>query len=281
LGIELQRELGQFHSVVGLNFCYFSGLTALALWKKLHRRARIKAILLGVTGLVFSAGMMVKSAFLSPLKTSLLYDLLPVPLMLIAYWQSGCFFNKPDRMLQKRFESWDRRILHLIQHWSPGTRAPKWLAELAEAAYLLCYPVVPLGVIALHLAGRADRADHYWWIVLLSAYPCYALLPFVQLLPPRSLLPAELNPSASGGIRRFNLWITTHFSHNANTFPSGHVAASVAIALVLLRDAPAAGMVFLVIAAGIGWACVYGRYHYFVDVITALGLAIFVFVLFG
>jgi membrane-associated phospholipid phosphatase len=75
-----------------------------------------------------------------------------------------------------------------------------------------------------------------------------------------------------------NLWIVRKVTHQATTFPSGHVAASTAIALVLLRDVPVAGFIFLLIAVGIALGCVTGRYHYAVDVIAALIVAGVVFV---
>jgi len=269
------------HDVEWVNLLYFSGLTLLALWKVHARNSRMKAILMGVSGLAVSVVMMTNSLALPQHTDTWLRDLLPVPLMLMAYWQSGYFFDKPNLKLQSMFESWDRRLFTRLESTDPGTRAFKGIASLSETAYLLCYPVVPLGVAALHLAGRADRVGNYWLTVLLAAYPCYAMLPFVQLLPPRSLHRPDANPEPEGMMRRFNLWITRHLSHNANTFPSGHVAAPAAITLVLLREAPAAGIVFLIIAMGIGLGCITGRYHYSADVIAALALAAVVFLLVG
>jgi membrane-associated phospholipid phosphatase len=264
-----------------VNLLYFSGLTLLALWKIHVRNSRMKAILIGVSGLAVSTVMMTNTRALTQYTDSWLRDWVPIPLMLMAYWQSGCFFDKPNLKLQSMFESWDRRLFTRLASIVPGTRAAKGIASLSETAYLLCYPVVPLGVVALHLAGRADRVGIYWLTVLLTAYPCYALLPFVPLLPPRSLHRTDANPEPEGIVRRFNLWITRHLSHNANTFPSGHVAASAAITLVLLREAPAAGIVFLFIALGISLGCVAGRYHYSADVIAALALAVAVILVIG
>src|SRR5262249_25439634 len=119
----------------------------------------------------------------------------------------------------------------------------------------------------------SDAADEYWTVVLLSAYPCYVLLPFVQLFPPRLVEKTDASTNRPPSLRRLNLWLVRRVTHEANTFPSCHVAASVAIALVLLRFTPAAGIVFAVIAAGIAAGCIVGRYHYIVDVGAALILA--------
>ena len=230
----------------------------------------MKAVLLGAIGSAASVGL---------LYSSWIQDWAPIPLMVMAYWQSGCFFEKPNLKLQRVFEGWDRGLFAFVESIGPARRIAGAIAAITETAYLLCYPVVPLGVIALHLAGKADRIGMYWQVVLLSAYFCYALLPFVQLLPPRSVEPREAVAVKESAVRRFNLWITRHLSHNANTFPSGHVAASAAIALVLLQYAPAVGILFSIIALGISLGCIAGRYHYSVDVIAALILAVTAFVI--
>src|SRR5262249_33905072 len=151
------------------------------------------------------------------------------------------------------------------------------LGTLLELAYVFCYPIVPLGLAALYLAGFKNAVDDYWTVVLLSAYPCYVLLPFIQLLPPRLMERRDQTSQTNLVFRRFNLWLVRQVTHEANTFPSGHVAASTAIALVLLWFTPAAGVVFAVIAAGIAAGCIVGRYHYAIDVGAALALAAIVF----
>jgi membrane-associated phospholipid phosphatase len=57
-----------------------------------------------------------------------------------------------------------------------------------------------------------------------------------------------------------------HVSIRVNTFPSGHAAASLAVALAVVGTLPWAGTVFLGLAVGICVACVVGRYHYVIDV---------------
>ena len=59
-----------------------------------------------------------------------------------------------------------------------------------------------------------------------------------------------------------------------NTFPSGHAAGSFAVALAVIGVLPVTGVVFLVLALSIAVACVVGRYHYVVDVIAGIGLAV-------
>jgi membrane-associated phospholipid phosphatase len=73
-------------------------------------------------------------------------------------------------------------------------------------------------------------------------------------------------------VRDINAFVLSRVSHGHNTFPSGHVAVSIAAALAVLAISPAAGEVMLVIAACIAVGAAAGRYHYAVDVL--LGIAI-------
>jgi membrane-associated phospholipid phosphatase len=243
-----------------LNLGYFSLFIVLALVWALPLHSRIKAVLIGLTGIGLTA--------ITVVGPPILRDWLPVPLMALAYWQSGCFFQKPNPRLQSLFENSERKILELLRidlaEW-----ARTWVGGLLELAYVFCYPVVPLGLGSLYLSGFGQAADEYWTVVLLSAYPCYVLLPFVQLLPPRLVERTDASRNDGPHLRRFNLWLVRRVTHEANTFPSGHVAASAAIALVLLRFTPAFGIVFALIAAGIAAGCIVGRYHYIVDVAAA------------
>jgi len=251
-----------------INLTYFAFFTILAVVWALPLHSRIKAILIGLAGIGIN-----RTASLAP---DVLRDWLPVPLIALAYWQSGCFFQKPNPKLQSLFEISERKLLELLRI-RPAALARTWVGSLLELAYVFCYPVVPLGLAALYLSGFSMAADEYWTVVLLSAYPCYVLLPFIQLLPPRLVEGTDVSSNRTAHLRQLNLWLVGRVTHQANTFPSGHVAASTAIALVLLRFAPAAGIVFAFIAAGIAAGCVVGRYHYIVDVGAALLLAATIF----
>jgi membrane-associated phospholipid phosphatase len=250
-----------------VNLVYFAGLAILALVLPLPRGSRLKAVLIGSTGFAITD--------LLPYTSRVVRDWVPVPVMALAYWQSGCFFQKPSSKWQAIFEKSELRLLRMF-HVNFEAWRGSWIAAFLELMYSLCYPVVPLGLAALYTAGFKAYADDYWTVVLLSAYPCYAVLPFMQLLPPRRVNSREPRYKTNH-LRSFNLWLVRHVTHEANTFPSGHVAASAAIALVLFWFTPPAGILFSLIALGIAAGCVVGRYHYILDVAAALlwSLAIF------
>jgi membrane-associated phospholipid phosphatase len=229
---------------------------------------RTTITLLAAGALVAVALARLSECFLTPVQAFILRDWLPVPLMLVPYWQTGQFFVGPNKKIQAWLVETDRQLLNLVFRtgWSFGR-----FAHLSmEWAYMLCYPLVPLGLVMLYAAGLRRDASTYWFLVLTPTYLCYATTPFVPALPPRCL------NAGTGGrptkSRVFNLWLLKHGSIQAISFPSGHVASSLAVSLVLLHYLPVAGAVFLAITVWIAVAAVVGGYHYGIDVI--LGAAV-------
>jgi membrane-associated phospholipid phosphatase len=221
-------------------------------------------------------------------------DLFPALLILVAYRESGLLLT-PDatHYLDYRFIEWDRILLqnHVVQ--AALQAASPWLQHYLEFAYLLCYPLVPLGVAAIYFTARKEarsggansaatggqrshRAamnienamDSFWNIVLLATLFCYAVYPFFPLTPPRVLFGDVPGPHVEPMLRRLNFWLLNHYSVQACIFPSGHVAATTAVALAVREHAPRLGMLFLFLAASVALATVYGRYHYIADAVA-------------
>jgi membrane-associated phospholipid phosphatase len=237
-----------------------------------------------VTGLAVIATMIVElgrfsASFLSPGHLSILRDCLTVALFLVPYWQTGEFFLQPNLKMQDRLLAFDRWLLPGIAAKSGTERTA--IGFLLEVAYLFCYPLVPLGLLAVYMAGLREKVGSFWFVVLVSTYICYAVTPFVPALPPRSLICDQADATApatdTNKGRIFNRWILKHGSIHAISFPSAHVASAFAIALVLLRYAPPVGMVFIVIAVLISLGAVVGRYHYALDVLLGAATALAVF----
>jgi hypothetical protein len=126
----------------------------------------------------------------------------------------------------------------------------------------------------LYWTHHRQFSDSYWTVLLPSTYLCYVLIPFAQTLPPR-LTATEPPPTlSSGAVRKLNLWILRHWSIQLNTFPSAHVASTMAASLVLLRADIPLGLLFLLISLSIGVGAILGRYHFAADVLLAVWLAV-------
>ena len=63
-------------------------------------------------------------------------------------------------------------------------------------------------------------------------------------------------------------------SHQLNTFPSGHVAVSVAAALGVSAVSLPAGIAIGASALGVGVGAITGRYHYVVDVVAGAAVGV-------
>jgi membrane-associated phospholipid phosphatase len=195
---------------------------------------------------------------------------LPAIWLLVGYWLPGGLFHRPMPGL----EAWLRASDRWIQEW-PSMRwaraMPDWLTGLLELSYFLVHAFVPAGLAVL-LLGGLDAADSFWTPTLLAGYICYGTLPWLQSRPPRMVegeMPADV---PSRGVRDWNERLLAHASVQANTFPSGHVAVALVVALVVFDWEPHAGLVFMPIALLIATATVLRRYHYTADV--ALGFVV-------
>lgn len=244
-------------------FVYFVALMALAWIRPLPADRRRQITIAGVvmTAVVFVVGHHTPA---------LVRDWAPGAFILAGYYVSGRFFVEPSASFEAWLMAWDRRVLG-----DPTTRFARWprpLLAYLEIAYVLCFLLVPAGFALLAATGRAVLADRYWTMVLAAELGSFAPLGVIQTRPPwlverpASLPDRAVHRVASGFVEQFTIC--------ANTFPSGHAAGSLAVALALAGAMPWASAVFFVLALSIGAASVVGRYHYVVDVVAGAALAL-------
>jgi hypothetical protein len=197
---------------------------------------------------------------------------LPLAYAILCYWLAGFFFTSPQEGVERWFLAFDRRT------W-PGQLAfvrgaPRVLLEYLELAYIGVYAIVPAGLAAVILAGRPDLVDRFWSSLLLSVLACYAVLPWVRTRPPWALRPSAALAERPLLLRRANLYIVHTASTEANTFPSGHAAGPLAVAIVVTQAWPAAGVVFIPAALSVAIATVVGDYHYIIDALIGIAVAL-------
>jgi membrane-associated phospholipid phosphatase len=194
--------------------------------------------------------------------------LLPAGCLLGGYWLSGLFFVAPMPRLERWLLRVDERAGILRVEW------PRVVRDYFELAYVLVYAVVPAGALTLAFGGRADAVPGFWSVVLLAEFLSYGMLPWVQTRPPRAIEIAPDRSSPTPPLRQFNLAVLGRASIQANTLPSGHAAGAVATALGVATVMPTAGLAFFLIAVSIAIATVIGRYHYIVDSVLGVVVAV-------
>jgi len=199
-------------------------------------------------------------------------DWTPFLYVSVGYYLTGYLFVAPSPTLEAWLLKWDRRWFGdpttRFAHW------PAWLIAYLDVVYTLCFALLPAGFAALALTGHSFRANRYWTMVLAADLGAFAPLSVFQTRPPWAIeKPAVL---AASGLHRLMSYVVKNATTGVNTFPSGHVAVTIAVGLGVLPTLPAVGALMLFFAATISVACVVGRYHYAVDVLAgaALGLAV-------
>ena len=91
------------------------------------------------------------------------------------------------------------------------------------------------------------------------------------------MFPGEDAPAINTVFRRFNWWLLGGGGIHTSVFPSGHVSHAFAGAFGMLQVLPQRGWVgraLVGLAISIALATVYGRYHYAVDAVAGLGVAL-------
>lgn len=193
--------------------------------------------------------------------------LMPPIVLLVAYWTSGALFTSPSRRWEARLMALDRAL----DIRGRSARAPRVVAELLEIAYAGVYPLIPVA-LALHLTvtPRPDP-DRFWTVILITDFICFAMLPLIQTRPPRAL---EDGAPWRSSVRRLNTALLGAASIGVNTFPSGHAAEALAVALLML-DAPMPVVAWMLLnAAAIAAGAVFGRYHYAADALAGCAVAL-------
>ncbi len=257
-----------------IQIAFAIGIGLLAWTRPLEKRRRLRIAKLAV--IVPAAILGARFAF-HGFAGSLVRDWLPAALLLIPYWQAGQFFTGPDERIQNWLAQTDEKVLRVLQRTIGSNENGGW-ARYFETAYLMCYPLVPIGLATLYLGHHRAAADFYWIVVVLASDICFAVTIFVPAMPPR-LVPEQTGDFrvAANEVRKLNLEVLNRGSIQAITFPSAHVASTMAVALVLTRFLPTTGAIFVVVAVSIALGAFLGRYHYFLDVALGAIEAVIIF----
>ena len=106
-------------------------------------------------------------------------------------------------MLEQRLLTFDRWLMPRRANIAPPAPGLAW----SGGGHLFCYPLVPLGLLAMYAAGQRESRSELWLVVLIATYLCYAMTPFVPAYPPRDLAGGQAAPAQAGKARVFNRWI--------------------------------------------------------------------------
>jgi membrane-associated phospholipid phosphatase len=204
-------------------------------------------------------------------------DWYPVPLILLAFREMGWMaLPHASTAFEDYWVVWDRRLLY---DW--GLKAAieslgPLLPNLLELSYMLVYVMPIVTVAVFYIYGARERLDDAYSVLLFGTLTAYAMYPFFPSEPPRSVYPLA-DPPMMSALRRLNLFFVGNYGIHTSVFPSGHSAAAFSAAFAVMKLLPEPrwlGRGFLVLAVLIGCATIYGRYHFAVDAVAGLVLAV-------
>lgn len=186
--------------------------------------------------------------------------------LVVGYWMPALLAGVPAH--PTRFERWLFRSDQVLR---PRTwRMPAPFVHITELAYLVCYPLVPASFTGVWTSGLESDVNRFWIAVLIAGYACYASLPWLVSRPPRL---AGQSPHAARNVAAVNVFVLGRVSHELNTFPSGHVAVSLAAAAGVAPVSPIAGALVGGAAMAVAAGAIAGRYHYLIDVVLGVAVA--------
>jgi hypothetical protein len=214
---------------------------------------------------------------------AMLRDWFPLAALLLAYREMGWFAPASHTYeLENAWIVWDRLLLTGWGAQAAIEALGPVLPSLLEICYSLVYSIGPLCLAALYVWGRRERADALLFRFLLGTVLSYALFPYFPSEPPRAVFPGENLPAFDTVFRQFNWWLLGNHGIHTSVFPSAHVSSAYAGAFAMFRVMPErkwAGWMLTLLATGIFWATIYGRYHYTVDAGAGLLVAVAGFLL--
>jgi hypothetical protein len=198
----------------------------------------------------------------------------PVAALLGVYAAAAQLYTMPWAALERVLLEADARLARAIGWSGLARRLPRAVLEIVEFGYLFAYPLVPFGAAVVAARGRADALDHYWNVVVSAGVVCYAVLPLLPTRPPRLLVAAGPYAGRTVAVRRFNVAVLARVSSQVNTIPSGHAATACAVLLAAATLDPRSACILGPLAVAVIMATVSGRYHFAVDTVAGVLVAL-------
>ena len=279
----MRRRAGDLRKSEWVIFSFLVYAAILAALLPVTTAVRTRVIVLN-TAVIFSYAFLVLLSRKNPrLALTITRDAISMALIVLAYREMG-WFAQPhlNQKLETSWVIWDRAFLRGGGKAAIEVLGPL-LPSILEISYALVYTLAPFAVVMLYVYGHRERVDQFLFIFAVAVLLCYGQFPFWPSDPPRVVFLKEDLPYDIL-FRRFNLWMLGNYGIHTSVFPSAHVAGAFATAMGAWKTLPEhkwVGRLLLVMAILIAIATVYGRYHYLVDAIAGVAMAILAFLITG
>ncbi|MGQ9634790.1 MAG: phosphatase PAP2 family protein [Bryobacteraceae bacterium] len=243
-------------------------------------RAELKCLTVGMNATIIAGHFLLAHAAALRKRPffSILRDWYPAPLLLMAYREMGWYAPAQHTYeLEHGWVLWDRFFLYELGAKRVIESLGALLPSVLEISYSLVYTIPYFSLAVLYAYGLRHLADRFLFPFAFSVLAAYALFPYFPSEPPRTVFAGEDLPAAMTLFRRLNLWLVGSYGIHISVFPSAHCSGAFSGAFAMryaLPEKPWVWRLLLVLAVLIALATVYGRYHYLVDALSGLAIAL-------
>jgi membrane-associated phospholipid phosphatase len=207
---------------------------------------------------------------------ALLNDFSPVAFIILLYQSLGNMIQ----YLQPDIDPYLIRIDFLLFGVHPTVWMERWLrpwlTDLMSLAYISYYFLPVIFIVTLYLKGRKEEFHQTVFILLLGYYLSfigYILLPAIG--PRFTLSHLQTVPLGGSFFSDFIRDLLNAIEHNKrDCMPSGHTQIALIVLFLAQRHEKTIFAIFLPIVCGLVLSTVYLRYHYVIDLIAGVGLAV-------
>jgi membrane-associated phospholipid phosphatase len=184
-----------------------------------------------------------------------------------------------DRFFDSTVQAWDQALfagqpsLYLSQAlpWLP-------LSEALHLGYVAYYAIVPAALFGTYRTRGIDALHRTAFGVALTFFVCYGIFAVFPVAGPRYEFERISSALADGTFFGIVHSILESGSSKGTAFPSSHIAASLAAVLGAGREDRRWFLALIVPEVALALGTVYGRFHYAIDAVVGVLLAIAVWV---
>jgi len=151
-----------------------------------------------------------------------------------------------------------------------------WLSWVLHLGYLAYYPIIVAAPLALWITGRREAMRRVLTTIMATFYLCYTMFLLFPVVGPRHVFAAADNVATQTAIAQLTARFLDSVAAWGAAFPSSHVAVSVAATAATLLEWRAFGRLLTVPTALLALGCVYGQFHYAIEVLAGLGVGLVV-----
>lgn len=153
----------------------------------------------------------------------------------------------------------------------------KHLSNFFHFSYLCYYPLIFALPVQFYFARQMENFYQIIFAEQLVMYVCFLIYIIIPVAGPRYLFNKIENPKLNNRLFRFTHKLLEGGSSCGTAFPSSHVALTSIIFFYSLYLTGLEALVILPVWIGIVFGVVYCRFHYALDSVFGLVLAIFLF----